>query len=619
MNFQDNQSLAENALLALAETVEDLDVLAPFVQVRDTQWIALSPFADQALTARSISHKTVDDFSSADDLWESVAEETPGRIARLCSAVDGRLREEGFNDSTLGCYGYNLAILFDGVMGRLYLLRSMLEQLAPTEVAFCSSPLSNEGYMFSNRDTLWGACAALVAQNLETHIRQRPGGNGSMLGLGVRRKKWTTRVGKSSPLAQFTYAYKALGLRSALLNVRRGKDVQMLGAMYEWSAALRLLSRAGHGIGFKSSVDAGKEAKEEAQRIWRPVKDSLSKEEAFKGAFVFQGFDFYSLVSAKVDDMVVSGLAQHLEARKNRGNSPKAVLISYAEEGDKWIYLQAQRKRGARVLVWPHGPSGFWYSEKSEAPVLHQYADHLLLYGEGAAETYQPIAKRDGFVASPVGSSSLDRLVNTRGGSEGDFILYALNNYFENNLYYYWYPAWSDIRAFAAHKKIFAYLNSLEETDVVIKYHPNPTYRLPPIEVTNPRIRTVRDKPKLTELIPNARAIIVETMTTTCLQAITGHAPVFVLVTNKLLAPKALELLRKRAVCAESAEELVQALDDYIQRGHYPADVYNNEALCAFGTYLNDGKSAQRAAALAEGALRGLSESGTRETAGVPV
>jgi len=89
--------------------------------------------------------------------------------------------------------------------------------------------------------------------------------------------------------------------------------------------------------------------------------------------------------------------------------------------------------------------------------------------------------------------------------------------------------------------------------------------------------------------------VIIESPTTTLLQAIATGLPVFVL-TSIITPPRAdLPLLMKRAVCAENAEELMDKLEEYLKTGHYPADINSREYLKLHGTHLDDGEGHLRA------------------------
>lgn len=599
------------SVLALVDAPQDLDALMPALDSREVTWVALAPHGLQALEKARVRHIDINQFFSPDSLWEEVAEESPKRLDQLCFSVDSALQEQGFDGITLGYFKYHLSILFESVMGRLHMVRAMLNQLSYAELAFCSSPLSKEGFSFPNDDTLWGACTDLAFGkrtflSLERSSALPP--NASIIG---RTKRGAKSVLRSSLAIDWYRSWKTLGLRNSAINFLRKKEIVMLGPCYEWDPTLSILCKNGWGITFKNSTSVTRSSRTQAQLLWSKVNSHLLQDPYFREPFLFHGIDFFPLISSHLDNIVHFGLSVRLSKEQKSMDKAKAILMAMADDGGKWLFLRPYREKGVKVLVWPHGPTGFWYSEKSEAPALHMDVDQLLVYGDGAAKALNPIARKGGFDLLAVGSSSLDNLMKGRDSTKDHYILYALTNFFENHCMYSWYPAWSDLTIHSWRRQIISYLNELAGFDIVVKCHPNLAYRDPPMAISNPRVRVVKDKPKFPDLIHGAQAIIVETLTTTCLQALTSKVPVFVLNTNQRATPRALELLRKRAVCSQSGEELVKALDDYLTKGTYPADVHNDEALRLFGTHLHDGQSAERAARAVTEALGADSHSMT--------
>jgi hypothetical protein len=71
----------------------------------------------------------------------------------------------------------------------------------------------------------------------------------------------------------------------------------------------------------------------------------------------------------------------------------------------------------------------------------------------------------------------------------------------------------------------------------------------------------------------------------------------FVLMNIIVYPERAREMLERRAVCADDAGDLMVKLDQYLRKGIYGADVMDNEFLKAYGIYLDDGRSAERAVA----------------------
>jgi hypothetical protein len=118
------------------------------------------------------------------------------------------------------------------------------------------------------------------------------------------------------------------------------------------------------------------------------------------------------------------------------------------------------------------------------------------------------------------------------------------------------------------------------------------------------RINIIRN-PQFARLLQSHDAVLIDSPTTTLLQAIATRLPVFVL-TSVISPPRAhLPLLMQRAVCADNAETLINRLELYLQTGDYTADRDDREYMKLYGTHLDDGKSSQRALAILEKTLKG--------------
>jgi hypothetical protein len=109
-------------------------------------------------------------------------------------------------------------------------------------------------------------------------------------------------------------------------------------------------------------------------------------------------------------------------------------------------------------------------------------------------------------------------------------------------------------------------------------------------------VKRIGGEVRISDLICKAKAIVIDTPTTTLLQAAFTNAPVFVLTRFIKFTEHAMGLLRRRAVTADSTRELVGKLNEYVKTGRYPADVFDREFIKAYGTHLDDGKSSERAA-----------------------
>ena len=109
------------------------------------------------------------------------------------------------------------------------------------------------------------------------------------------------------------------------------------------------------------------------------------------------------------------------------------------------------------------------------------------------------------------------------------------------------------------------------------------------------KIQIIREEKTFTDLLPAASIVILDRPSTTSLEACMTDKPIFVLIANRNWYPLPEQLLRKRAVIAYTPEHLCNAINDYLKKGVYPADVTNREFVRAYGCHLDDGKWSDRA------------------------
>lgn len=181
-------------------------------------------------------------------------------------------------------------------------------------------------------------------------------------------------------------------------------------------------------------------------------------------------------------------------------------------------------------------------------------------------------------------------------------ILYVITNYYRNAWYCGFSPPFSDRIYYKEQMVIISRLKDIvgksADLSLTIKLYPNPeTLDDDPPWTTDlsgiPKIHLVRN-PAFSLLMRSFDILLIDSPTTTLLQAIATRKPVFVL-TSVVSPPSAhLPLLKKRAVCSDRADGLMDALNAFIQTNIYPADCEDREFLKLYGTCLDDGHSHRR-------------------------
>jgi hypothetical protein len=177
-------------------------------------------------------------------------------------------------------------------------------------------------------------------------------------------------------------------------------------------------------------------------------------------------------------------------------------------------------------------------------------------------------------------------------------VLYATTNYYRENLYVSGEPLFSDTDLWTTQQEILKVLGR-SGTTVAFKPHPrdcNEKHFKKFLEDKKIENITIIKDMAFPELVACAGLVVIDTPTTTLLQAIATRKPVFVLTRHLHLNEDADKLLRKRVYCCESRDKFLFLLGRYLITGPLPdePDVENREFLEWYGVYRDDGKVAER-------------------------
>jgi hypothetical protein len=297
----------------------------------------------------------------------------------------------------------------------------------------------------------------------------------------------------------------------------------------------------------------------------------------------------------------------------------KAILTSSHPTFTSHAVNQIGRHLGLPVLKWQHG-AVMTYDDGSVSQMndLNDLltSDVVLTFGKEAERSYRRSPVNATAEVVTVGSCSLDAIRTshrqaqpTKRGTSVQ-ILYVLTNYYENNWYCGFSPPFSTLNYFHDQLVIADYLARQAEAhkaQATIKLCPCPGFLDPPwIEKYAGRsgFRIVWNAPTFVELLSACDLVIIDSPTTTALEAVATRKPVFLLMSHVGYSSRARSLMARRAVCANDVATLTRRLDEYLTTRAYPADLQDNAYLKAYGNYLDDGKSRDRAIAVLEDCLR---------------
>ena len=220
----------------------------------------------------------------------------------------------------------------------------------------------------------------------------------------------------------------------------------------------------------------------------------------------------------------------------------------------------------------------------------------------------------------PIGSSSFDR-INDRDKAPNlmikDQILYVTTNYYLNFYYISFptYPVEYDLQLWSVQQKIMDCAKKNPEINIAIKLHPGHVDRKPLNEYKTDNnisnIYLVVSESSVSEMVEASDMVILDLVSTSILQVLRYNKPVFVYTGNSPPDPGPARLLRKRAYVYDREDDFADAITRFIRKDRFPltdderlVDLNNTEFLQSYGTHLNDGKSADRAAAFLKKILK---------------
>jgi len=301
---------------------------------------------------------------------------------------------------------------------------------------------------------------------------------------------------------------------------------------------------------------------------------------------------------------------------------PRAVLAPYAEGVWQTATMHAARTLGIPTVVHQHGglvgacENPIWRATDRDV------ADHVLVYGDGVAAAVVAEDARRGAARARtvvVGSARLDALARgtrPRRRASALTVLY-IPDMLRGRLRHVSCTDYPDVSYYEHQRAVVDLVGEFPAARLVFK-HFNDAY-------DNPIVETVRAAPNATvvrygtrtvpELMWDADLIVIDYVSTALLECLLTAKPMLVLADTAYfrLRPEAAALLARRCTVAGSSASLLRALRAVLEAGRadeLPAP--DRAFLRAYGTYLDDGRSAERAVE----ALATLAPPGPSETAG---
>lgn len=653
--------------LVFVESGSDIDRLREVGDGRDRSFkvIALSPEAEYALEKAGLPFALADDYYAEEEITKAGISNYE-RVDEFCAYVDAWFEQRSEIVKRFGLKParfnvYPLKILFDAVSVRLIILRRILTEEKP--VGVWAAPEEQEDtpldpFLFF-RASIFARLLPLVCAGLGIPLRTWEGGerctdDGStaildMVNPGRSRNRYAATLYACWPLVRNLGRGVCLSLGRCLGANRpevlvmdlNDREVRLVSAslmnrgacklLYwsrksRWVASLnpfRLmrLNDQGQRDGFVPSLE------QEAEKLWLELVD----DPGFRRFLLWEGMDAFPTVESRLrhvfTDLLVKAAELNLQARALFAQSHvQAVVMSQVALYWQRAVCAAAKDCGLRVVNLQHGMAG-----ERLCPIVYytecEGIDDFLTYGTGMEDFCRRHYSRAA-IPLPTGSPALDQLQASAGSRKPDrmlrrlrlaqgkkIVVYCPTSSMGNKSYVtYSYPK-SDSRYFSIQRRIVETFRDYPSLQFVVKQHVGMPRGFPLADLIQDlrmdNCRVVVEEPSFVDLLAVADLVILDSPTMTFLETLAMGRPVLVFNDWFRWEPEALELLKRSAVYSDNLDEFIGILRGYLATGRFEEARRDGSAyLKRFGTYLGDGRSAERAAEVIEklaqtGALAG--------------
>jgi len=608
------------SILAIVEFKQQvLNILNLNLQ-ENIQWVTTGPESLYTLERLGIPCVALEDYSTPDELKKN-GQDALDRVNKICNYIDKLLLD---NNEDIKSYGLKTAFYsitnffnkFNLVFTRISQLKCLTKKEKHQSIIAFSS--TNETYDYdicnlTNSDSFVGDLLELV--NLpDTNI--------------IIHRNIIKTISRQNILSLIKNHYKKnILIYNLLMNIRYKTAVNNLGSkkynicLYgsnnEWFNVSSNLTHLGVKVKYISKeLFAPNNCIDD--KISLLLLNNMEKESYFRHLFMCHEVDTYPLFKKHILRLLgnsVKYISIYEKAKCLFQQKKISALLCNAKTlPEDHIICKAAQDMRIPVFIYQYGEFGSHYHLTAEFYDLLT-TDIYLSYGENVCKFLQEKANYYHTQLLTTGSSSLDKLkrkkfikrhsplsrwVSDMKKKRQTICLYATTNYFQNNWYAGYDPPPSDIKFYRTQFTLFNGLLNIKDLSLVYKLHPNPIYLKPPFlsNFKSDSLIVIHNEYGFSDLLQYADLIVLDWPSTTLLQSLTTDKPVFVVMKHLKYFTEARTLLERRAICSDEPEQLLSNISCFLRNNIYPADVNDNAFLKMYGTFLDDGNSHNRAAAV---------------------
>lgn len=374
----------------------------------------------------------------------------------------------------------------------------------------------------------------------------------------------------------------------SLLFGRDSSDILLIGSAGPWKYVFpdsRLKNRV-HMISENDSVELPPSVVRDWFFEWFNWKDDFC-------GFTVSAMGHYEMARVKIlSERFISLHEETLERLKKQ----KTLIYAVAPYALEQYLLSVAKHLAIPRVCFQHGEMSLYYPGLwNEASEL-LYISHYFSFGEQVSiQKTNSAAGVSGFKkAVSIGSPGLDKLKNQSADGRS-YILFGSAKFLDYGGGFgskYRDAALNEVQSLLV--DYFEQYLQLNPGTAMIWKHNQERLVSQPLNAVK-KIQIIREEKTFTDLLSAASIVILDRPSTTALEACITNKPIFVLIGKGSWYSLPEQLLKKRAVIADTPEKLRNAIDDYLNKGVYPADVTNREFVRAYGCHLDDGKCSDRA------------------------
>lgn len=573
--------------------------------------VAISKYGVQACHEAGVPYVLIDEFYRFDELIARSLG-TYDRLERFCDSFDrtlwtwhddlrARLRPFSY------AY-YELKILVDTVSTKLFQLRRFLTNHEGIRLVYRKAPLSCDaigGWAFDERRNLFGELLEAAGTRMCASVTLQP--------ILARASAEVPPIPPRSVTARVRQWARSFAGALVRTRARRPKAEFVLFATGGHDVKYLLPALAQRGL-MPIRIPARDRPAAERRAPFADSWRRLCADEAFVGFFADDGVSYFPLVRSRLQHLVTELTPASVDAyestamflkrpRLARFALTSVTTVSVEDRGR----MRACQDAGLRVVAYQEG-AGFGsvvhpmndYAEMTDGDDFFCYGDGNIAYHDALAAAGRPV-KRFHVIGSAEQDHVRDRVRARTPPPTVRSIMYVGTQVATNRLHHPFNGSTDTVYADVQLAMFTALERLASRVTVRVKPHPADLF---------PRRHFVRAAPQVEVLdgfledhLGDTDLFIVDFPSTVLLTCLQTSAHVFVLAEPRMtmLTEAQRRSLEKRAFVFSDTADLVRALDLLAADGFFmPHARTDDDYACRYGTYLGDGRSAERAVSLLE-------------------